>query len=175
MAHQTEHARRASLAAAACPAADLPPLGTDPGAPAAVGPPTNDDAQGWGAKGIGDQRQSEQANCNLTRSRSRRQTVRHIGGAGRTQRHRNPRTDRRLPAVPLGPLPRTAGPTRRCGASAADWGTRMKPRSTPPPHRPHPLLYAACTCATGPCLACTRWRRHYQAVAARVRVWKDKA
>ena len=63
MAHQTEHARRASLAAAACPAADLPPLGTDPGAPAAVGPPTNDDAQGWGAKGIGDQRQSEQANC----------------------------------------------------------------------------------------------------------------
>lgn len=56
MAQHTEHARRARVAAPARAAADVAPLGTDPDAPAAVGPPNKDEAPRLaGAEGFRDQ------------------------------------------------------------------------------------------------------------------------
>lgn len=43
------------------------------------------------------------------------------------------------------------------------------------PARPHPLLFAPCTCRAFPgalCLACRRWLGHYRMVIGRRSAWR---
>ncbi len=64
MAHTDHHARRAEIAApAGFDSVGLASLGAAAGAATAVGPPPNEDAQGWRAEGIRDQTESKQPDC----------------------------------------------------------------------------------------------------------------